>query len=302
MDYKKEKIIPVQQRRSYTVNGRSGQSKRSNFCCGCYLAAITLFLAILCISLLLFIPAKTNILIIGIDYTELDSNLGRSDTIIISTINPFKPYFGMLSIPRDLWVFIPGFGENRINTVHYFAELEQINSGPIALMETIESNFGIHPNYYIRIKFDGFRDLINAFGGVDIELTEPMAGYPPGNYHLSGRKALAFVRHRTNSDDFFRMENGQFMVKQLIKQILNPRYWTKLPKAFDSFHKHVDTNIPVWIWPRIIVTILRTGVDGIDNRIIDRDMVTPYVTNQGASVLLPDWAKIAPIINDIFEK
>ena len=183
-----------------------------------------------------------------------------------------------------------------------FAELENINSGPIVLMDTIESNFGIQPNYYVRIKFDGFRDLINAFGGLDIELTEPMAGYLPGNYHLTGRKALAFVRHRKNSDDFFRMENGQFMVKQLIKQMLNPRYWTRLPKAYNSFRKHVDTNIPVWIWPRIIVTILRTGVDGIDNRVINRDMVTPYITNQGASVLLPDWEKISPLINDIFEK
>ena len=295
-----QKNISVQQRSVYASQSRQKKRTRPKYCCGCLPIIILLVLSISCVSLYFFIPSRTNILILGIDYTEPESSLGRSDTIILTTFKPLEPYIGMLSIPRDLWVYIPDIGENRINTAHFFAETIQKNSGPDLLKETIKSNFGVDLNYYIRIKFDGFREFVNAMGGVDIEINKPMAGYPPGNYHLTGRKALAFVRHRQNSDDFFRMENGQFMIKQLLKQMLNPIYWSRLPAAYQSFSKYVDTDIPVWLWPKLILTLLRVGIDGIDNKSINRDMVTPYITDQGASVLLPEWARINPALLDIF--
>lgn len=297
-----QKELSVQQRSVYDPQSRRKQHNKPKYRCGCFPILITLVMSLLCVGLYLFIPSRTNILILGIDYTEPESSLGRSDTIILTTFKPLEPYIGMLSIPRDLWVFIPKIGENRINTAHFFAEAIQKDSGPHMLEETVESNFGIDINYYLRVKFDGFRELVNAMGGVYIEIDKAMAGYPPGSYHLTGRKALAFVRHRQNSDDFFRMENGQFMIKQLLKQMLNPLYWSRLPAAYHSFSKYVDTNIPIWVWPKMMLSLLRVGIGGIDSRSINRDMVTPFITNQGASVLLPDWSKINPVIRDIFEK
>ena len=67
------------------------------------------------------------------------------DTIILTTFNPWKPNVGMLSIPRDLWVNIPGVGENRINTAHFFAEANDPGSGPSATMDTIEAEFWLSP-------------------------------------------------------------------------------------------------------------------------------------------------------------
>jgi LCP family protein required for cell wall assembly len=298
---KSQKDIKVQQRRVYDSQIRRKQHIKPKIWCGCFPIFASFVLSLLCASLFLFIPSRTNILIIGIDYTEPESSLGRSDTIIITTFKPYEPYIGILSIPRDLWVFIPNIGENRINTAHFFAEASQKGSGPQMLEETVESNFGIDINYYIRVKFDGFRELVNAMGGVDIELNKAMGGYPPGSYHLTGRKALAFVRHRQNSDDFFRMENGQFMIKQLLKQFLNPHHWPRLPAAYNSFSKYVETNIPFWIWPKMIFTLLQVGIEGIDSRSINREMVTPFITKQGASVLLPDWFRIKPVIQEMFD-
>lgn len=296
----KKREVSAQQRSIHTSRKRKQQRTNPKFCFGCLPLFILIALTVSCLGIYFFIPNRTNILILGIDYTEPESTLGRSDTIILTTINTFEPSIGMLSIPRDLWVYIPGYGENRINTAHFFAEAEHKNSGPNSLIDTIRSNFDIDLDYYIRIKFDGFRELVDTLGGLNIKIEKPMAGYAPGSYHLTGRKALAFVRHRKNSDDFVRMDNGQFIIKHLINQMLNPKYWIKLPAAYNSFTNNIDTNIPIWVWPKLGLSLIRVGVDEIDNRSIDREMVTPFITNQGASVLLPDWSKINPLVLELF--
>jgi anionic cell wall polymer biosynthesis LytR-Cps2A-Psr (LCP) family protein len=155
-------------------------------------------------------------------------------------------------------------------------------------------------SYYVRIRFEGFKDVVNALGGVDINLTEPMAGYPPGQYHLTGNKALAFVRNRQGSDDFFRMEQGQFLMKAILRQMLSPLSWPRIPAALIALGRATDTNLPIWQWPRLGLAILRAGPEGIDNRTITREMAAPFVTSEGAQVLLPDWARINPVLMEIF--
>jgi LCP family protein required for cell wall assembly len=248
----------------------------------------------------LFAPLRTNILLLGIDYTPWYSAVGRSDTIILCSIIPSKPYVGMLSIPRDLWVEIPGIGENRINTAHFFAEAQNTGSGPAAALQTVRQNFGVSVNYFIRVRFDGFKDVVNALGGVDITLDEPAAGYLPGKYHLTGSKALAFARQRLGSDDFFRMQNGQLLMKSIFKQMLNPLKWPRIPAVLVAMARSLDTNLPVWQWPRLLFAVLRAGPDGIDNRTISREMVVPFTTSEGAEVLAPDWNAINPVLLEMF--
>jgi LCP family protein required for cell wall assembly len=248
----------------------------------------------------LFYPERTNILLLGIDYSDPGNAVARTDSIILFTFNPLKPTIGMLSIPRDLWVTVPGVGENRINTAHFYAENLQPGSGPTIAMEVVSLNFGVNVDYYLRIRFEGFREIVDALHGVDLILKEPMAGYPAGKVHLTGRKALAFVRDRTNTDDFFRMSQGQVMLKALFMNMLKPVKWIRLPAVFKAFFNSVDTSIPVWEWPRLTIALLRAGSEGIQSRLITRDMVKPYMTDQGANVLLPNWAAIRPIVKEIF--
>lgn len=261
---------------------------------------LALLALLLPVVLYLFAPVRTNILLIGIDYVDPGSNLARSDTIMLATVVPLKPYIGLLSIPRDLWVTIPGYGENRINTAHFFAEGEKPGSGPQALRRTIALNFGVDAPYYVRIRFEGFREIVDAMGGVDIVLNEATAGYPTGKHHLNGQKALAFVRHRADSDDFFRMAHGQLMIKALFKNLLSPAKWPRLPAVANAFSKSVDTNLPIWLWPRLGLAFLRAGPEGIDNHVISREMTTPFITSEGANVLAPKWQQIHQLVRQIF--
>jgi LCP family protein required for cell wall assembly len=252
------------------------------------------------LGIYLFAPLRTNLLILGIDYSPNNDAVGRSDTIILATFVPLQPYVGMLSIPRDLWVKIPGYGENRINTAHFFAEAQQPGSGPPATMKTIQQDFGVNVHYFLRVRFEGFREVVNAMGGVDIDLKQPMAGYPAGKHHLTGNKALAFARSRMGADDFYRMQQGQIVIKAAFRQMLNPLKWPRLPAVLAALSRSVDTNVPIWQWPRLGLALLRAGPGGIDSRTITREMVTPYVTDQGADVLLPDWDRINPLVKQMF--
>ena len=137
-------------------------------------------------------------------------------------------------------------------------------------------------------------------GGVDIYLNEPKAGYSAGWQHLTGRKALAFVRNRSDSDDFFRMSDGQLMVKSMLMNMLNPLKWPRLPAVTRAFFRAVDTNLPGWMWPRLGLLLLAKGPEGIDYHIIDRRMVTPFTTDQGAQVLRPNWNEVNPVVQAIF--
>jgi len=245
-------------------------------------------------------PLRTNILILGTDYLPHRNTLSRTDTNILVTIIPLKPYVGMLSIPRDLWVTIPNVGENRINTAYFFAEATQTGTGPAASIETIRNNFGITIKYYLVIKMEGVVKIIEALGGVEVDLPAAMGGLPIGTNILDGTQALAFMRERYSSDDFSRMDQGQILIKALIKKILSPSGWIRLPLVAFETLRAIDTNIPWWLVPRLVFAILRSGTKGIDNRIISREMVNPFLTSDGAQVLAPNWKAINPVLLEIF--
>lgn len=246
-------------------------------------------------------PGDTTVLVLGMDYAPWYTSVARTDTLILASFSPSRPDVGTLSIPRDLWVNIPGQGENRINTAHFFAEAAAGGSGPQAALDTVQANFGVRVRYYVRIRFESVREIVNAMGGVDIDLPRDMAGYPAGRHHLTGNKALAFVRSRAGSDDFFRMQQGQLLIRAMLQQMLQPASWLRLPAVAAASLQAVDTNLPGWLWPRLGLALLRVGPRGIRTLSIDREDVTPYITNQGASVLLPNWERIQLRLTELFE-
>jgi hypothetical protein len=87
-----------------------------------------------------------------------------------------------------------------------------------------------------------------------------------------------------------------------LKKVINPRNWARLPGASAAILQAVETDIPVWQWPRLGFALARASWSGIDNRIIAREMVTPFQTSEGAQVLLPIWEVINPILLEIFEQ
>ncbi|MBI9050922.1 MAG: LCP family protein [Anaerolineaceae bacterium] len=294
---------PLAQYKHIDVTGmeptrRKRTRRRRRLGCGPFVLLLPILL-ILIVYLLL--PLRTNILILGMDSRPDEGNVSRTDTNIVLSVNPLKPVVNMLSIPRDLWVSIPNVGENRINTAHFFAEANQAGSGPSAAMQTIRQNFGLTIDYYMRLRFDGFKDIVDAMGGITLDLAEPMSGYDAGTHHLDGEQALAFVRDRKGSDDFFRMQHGQMMIVATVKRMMNPLSWLRLPWIISAAADSVDTNIPVWEMPRIGLAILRGVIGGtIDTRTISREMVYPTTTADGAAILLPNWQAINPMLMELF--
>lgn len=247
-----------------------------------------------------FAPLRTNILLLGTDDSPERGALARTDTIILTTIVPLRPYVGLLSIPRDLWVTIPGVGEQRINTAYFFAEANQAGSGARAAEQTINQNFGVSVHYYAVIHMTGLISVVDSLGGIDIDLKSPAGGLDAGPHHLSGQEALAFVRERQSSDDFSRMVRGQIVLLAVFRRALQPPHWLSLPRFVYSFAQVVETNIPLWQVPRLLFAVFRGFLFGIDSQTITREMVYPFETSQGAQVLAPNWDVINPVLLRMF--
>lgn len=264
-------------------------NKRKRGCLGCGCSPLLFIFVIL---LYLLFPIPNRFLLLGIDRSPAGTMTGRSDTMMAFSVNPLIPNVKLLSIPRDLWVSIPGVGENRINTAHFFAEAQQAGTGPRAALNTVNQNFGFNLRYTVRFNLENFPMLIDSLGGITINLTQNMSGYPPGSYELNGAQALAFVRSRSDGDDFFRIRQGQLFIGAFVRKMLNPQTWPLLPRFIAAVPGALDTNIPIWLWPRLGLALARASITGIDTLVIDRTMVSGFVTSEGAQVLMPDWARI----------
>ena len=249
----------------------------------------------------LLAPIRTNLLLLGVDRRPDESTTAsRSDTLILVTVIPTRPYVGMLSIPRDLWVDVPGFGPNRINAAYFLAEAELPGSGARAAVDTVRSNFGVDVHAYASLEFTGIVRFVDALGGVDIDLATATGGYDEGLHHLDGTQALAFARDRMGSDDFFRMERGQILMRSILRSLIRPASWPLWPGAGAALLTSVRTDLPVWDWPRLALALVRAGSGGIDGRVIGRDMAVGFTTPAGAQVLSPDWSRINPLLLEMF--
>ena len=263
-------------------------------CCSCSLWLVGVLL------LYFFAPLRTNILLLGTDDSPERGSVGRTDTIILATVVPLKPYVGMLAIPRDLWVTVPGVGEQRINTAYFYAESNVPGSGSRAALQTIRDNFGVSVRYYAVIHMTGLTAIVDALGGVDINLDSPIGGFLAGIHHLNGADALNFVRERSSSDDFSRMLRAQILLSAIFRKAFAPPSWPSLPQFIYSLSQVIETNIPIWQWPRLLFALLRAFVFGIDSQTITREMVVPFQTSQGAQVLAPNWEVINPVLRRMF--
>ena len=136
-------------------------------------------------------------------------------------------------------------------------------------------------------------------GGVEVDLPSDMGGLLKGVHQLTGTQALAFARERYSADDFSRMIQGQILIKAALNKLFTLSGFLKIPMVILQTLRAVDTNISWWLFPRLGVALLRSG-PSMDNQIITREMVTPYTTDQGAQVLIPNWDAINPVLLKLF--
>jgi len=258
--------------------------------CGCGCLPLTLIVLIILLGYFFF-PARTNVLVLGVDRTPDGTALGRTDTNILVSIIPLKPTINMLSIPRDLWVTLPDGSQNRINTAHFFAEANDPGSGPQASMETVRNNFGVTVNYYARFQFDSVIDIVDSMGGVTIVLDSPTAGYDAGSYTLNGERRWPLPQPLEH-DDFFRMRTGQLLIQSALQTNARPSTAALQEVAKVPYSRSKPTCRS--ISGRGGGGSGAPALDGIDNRTIDRTMGTGghgHVRQR----MLPNWDAINPI-------
>lgn len=194
-----------------------------------------------------FESSKLNILVVG--YDSLVNGSPRADTIILASIDLKTKDVGLLSIPRDTRVDIPGHGMNRVNASHAFGGIELTD-------KTLELFLDVPIDYYVETNFNGFAKIVDSLDGVEINISQPLhyvdkAGdlyidLPAGQQVLNGDEALQYVRYRESIEgDIGRVARQQKFIKAMFKKVLRPDIVMKLPGIYTEVKKTVNTNIPL---------------------------------------------------------
>lgn len=250
---------------------------------------------------------RINILLIGIDQREEDES-ARTDTMIIVSIDPKAKTIGMLSLPRDLQVTIPGYGENKLNAAYVFGEIDKTPAGGIGLLQkTIRATFGIQIHYYGTVNFLGFEKIVDTFGGVtvdpptaivDEEYPTETYGYtslyfPAGLQHLDGKSALRYARTRHQDLDFGRSQRQQEVILALRQQAVKGNLLNNFYKLFDALGTSVKTDLKETQIAQLANLGMGIGDDGITQYTL-QDLLTLGEGVDGSSILVPisDWNSI----------
>ncbi|MGI6331552.1 MAG: LCP family protein, partial [Zhaonellaceae bacterium] len=183
---------------------------------------------------------RINILLLGVD--QRGKEAARSDTIMVAFLDLKKPDVKILSIPRDTRVEIPGHGKQKLNHSHAYGGAE-------LTMEVVSNLLDVPIEKYVEVNFKGFEDVIDALGGVEMEVEKKMQykaegiDLKPGLQRLDGKDALGYVRYRSDGDDTTRIARQQKFMKELIEEVLQLSTIWKLPKLVTEVNQCVTTNL-----------------------------------------------------------
>ena len=244
---------------------------------------------------------QLNILLLGVD--DFGANNFRTDVIILASINPKYKTVSLISFPRDLYVTIPGYWSNRINTAWSLGGFE-------LLAQTFEVNFGIRPDKYMMVNYNGFKDVVNSLGGIEVNVTEELqdacqtdpSGWcilEPGETHMDGGQALWYARSRKTTSDFDRNRRAQDVVMAIFHKAVNLNMLIKLPELYGLYREYVDTDVQLMeALPLLPMASALMNSENIHKYAVTPQMVSNWITAEGAMVLMPDYYAISNMLNE----
>lgn len=270
---------------------------------------------------------RVTILLMGLDYRDCETDAGfqdcdtstasRTDSMMLVSIDPISKTAGMLSIPRDLWVYIPGFDYHKINTAYFLGEANKMpEGGPGLAMDTVEQVLGVPVNYYAQVDFNAFVRIIDELDGVKIKPQERIRIDPigpdndfyldPGTYVVDGETALAYARNRyTEGGDFDRAHRQQEVILSVRDRVLQfnmlPTLIAKAPRLYNEVQQGIRTNLTL---QQIVQLALLAQDIGVEN--IKRGVIGPpqYITfsesPDGQSIEIPVTDQIRILRDEIF--
>ncbi|WP_339179467.1 LCP family protein [Oceanobacillus sp. FSL W7-1293] len=188
-----------------------------------------------------------NILLLGVD--ERDGDVGRSDTMILLSLNPRTDSMLMLSIPRDTYVNIPDRGMDKINHAYAFGEAAQTGGGTELSVETVEEAFDLPIHSYVRVNMEGFQQGIDALGGVTVQnsmaFSQDGHDFSEGNLTLNGEEALSYIRMRYEDSrgDMGRNERQRDVIVAAMDEAASFSSITKASNILDILGNNVQTDL-----------------------------------------------------------
>ena len=239
---------------------------------------------------------KATVMIMGVD--ERADDVGRSDTLMIATLDSDKNQAALLSVPRDTRVKIKGHGFDKINAAYAYG-------GRKLTQETIESLLNTHIDHYIKINIHGFTKIIDALGGIDIDVEKRMyyedpwdddgglyIDLQPGMQHMDGKTAITYVRYRDEEGDIGRIKRQQNFMKAVMDKLVSPTIIPKLPAIVSAVSDSVETDMSV----SEILSFLGTLQDAKDNGLKSEMLPGKPVYIEGISYWVPDISKTRQIL------
>jgi LCP family protein required for cell wall assembly len=251
-----------------------------------------------------FSSDTVNIILLGSDKRP---NIGgyRTDTLLILSLNPEDNSATMLSIPRDLYVYIPGWKVNRINTADFHGGFEMTAN-------TVLYNLGIPLHHWVKVRFEGMIEAIDLLGGIDVYATgnlyDECGGvyywYEAGKrYHMDGMDTLCYTRMRKTTSDFDRLRRQQEVLEAMFDKIISVDGLERVPELYEVF-KHTfqsDMSLDEVLTLVPLAASLALEPDQVQRYRIDRSMVQSFrVPSSGASVLLPKREEISLMLEEAF--
>jgi LCP family protein required for cell wall assembly len=230
--------------------------------------------------------------------------------MIIVSINYSRPTASILSIPRDLFVYIPGWTMNRINTALSHGSSVGYPGGGIGLLrQTILYNFGVPIHYYARVDFEGFQEIIDAINGVDLNVScrledwrlkspelDPLEvdnwerfALEPGVHHMDGDLALWYARSRLSTNDFERGRRQQQLLRALLNQGVDLDLLPQVPTLWNAFHNTVDTDLDIGRVLRLAALAPGIRENGVQHLYLAGKIQPWSQPDSGAQVQLPIW-------------
>lgn len=263
---------------------------------------------------------RVNILLVGIDRRPGEAFVSRTDSMMVISVNPETESMSVLSIPRDLYVQIPGYGQDRINTAVVYGSREgDYLDGAALAMQTVSSNLGIPIHHFVMVDFGAFVRTIDLLEGIDVqvpyEINDPMYpdmdyGYDPlyipaGLQHFDGQTALKYARTRHADSDFnraYRQQQVLFAARNKALSLGIGEMILKAPSLYREVESGIRTDLSLEQIMRLGKTVSDIPSDNTRNAVLDQDYVTSYRTPGGASVLLLNADVAMPMIQDLFRE
>lgn len=196
----------------------------------------------------------THVLVMGVDLPGTYRDGGdtfkgvRSDTMMLTRLDPIEKTISVISVPRDSRVSISrGHGTDKLNAAFAYG-------GPELTKETIQDNFGITVDHIFVVNTAGVREVVDALGGIDVRIDKPMhyndfsahlyINFQPGEHHLNGSQAEGFLRFRHDPlGDIGRVRRQQVFLSAIMKRLKDPTVWLSIPHVIDVGMRYVLTDL-----------------------------------------------------------